>query len=52
MYKRSSSDDRLLTGSIGVSPLRLHCGRAANYGSIIIPCACYCPVGSSPSFAV
>ena len=40
MHKRSSSDDRLLTGSIGVSPLRLHCGRAANYGSIIIPCAC------------
>ena len=29
------------TGFIGISPLRLHYGRAANYGSIIIPCACH-----------
>lgn len=30
---------------------RLLCGRAANYGSIINPACCYCPDGSSPSFA-
>ena len=39
MHKRNSSSTRLLTGFIGISPLRLHYGRAANYGSIIIPCA-------------
>ena len=41
MHKRNSSSTRLLTGFIGISPLRLHYGRAANYGSIIIPCACH-----------
>ena len=31
-------DRRLLAcSSIGVPPPRLHCGRAANYGSIIVP---------------
>ena len=41
MHKRNSPSTRLLTGFIGISPLRLHYGRAANYGSIIIPCACH-----------
>ncbi len=35
------SHGRQLTDSIGISPPRLHCDRAANYGSIIIPCICY-----------
>ena len=34
----SDPDRRLLAySSIGVPPPRLHCGRAANYGSIIVP---------------
>ncbi len=39
--QKESSSTRLLSGFIGISPLRLHYGRAANYGSIIIPCACH-----------
>lgn len=34
-----SSGDSLLCCLIGIEPLRLHYGRAASYGSIIIPCA-------------
>ena len=35
--KGKSLNARLRTKSIGVSPSRLHCGRTASYGSIIIP---------------
>ena len=34
-------DACLRSRSIGLSPPRLHYGRAANYGSIIISCACH-----------
>ena len=30
----------MLHRSIGIEPPRLHCGRAANYGSIIVPNTC------------
>lgn len=36
-----ASDGGVLHRSIGIEPPRLHCGRAANYGSIIIPGFCH-----------
>ena len=35
-----ASDGGVLHRSIGIEPPRLHCGRAANYGSIIVPNTC------------
>ena len=37
-YSPYDPDRRLLAySSIGVPPSRLHCGRTANYGSVIVP---------------
>ena len=47
-----SSGGRLLICSIGIPPPRLHCGRAANYGSIMIPCACHRRLREQPGFLV
>ena len=40
----TASDIRLFSpdNGIGISPPRLHYDRAANYGSIIIPCTFHC----------
>ena len=48
--KGKSLNARLRTKSIGVSPSRLHCGRTASYGSIIIPCTCLCHLQEQPGF--
>ena len=37
-----------LCSSIGVSPSRLHCGRTANYGSIIVPLCLLWPYRQQP----
>ena len=37
---REASDGGVLHRSIGIEPPRLHCGRAANYGGIIVPNTC------------
>ncbi|MCD8125028.1 MAG: hypothetical protein LUE23_08340, partial [Lachnospiraceae bacterium] len=46
------SGGSLLGCSIGISPPRLHCGRAANYGSIMIAVLRRRPAGCSPAFPV
>lgn len=40
-----------LTAIIGIQPPRLHCGRAACYGSIIVPLAVTAAAGCRPAFA-
>ena len=40
----------MLHRSIGIEPPRLHCGRAANYGSIIVPNTCRRLHREQPSF--
>ena len=40
----------MLHRSIGIEPPRLHCGRAANYGSIIVPNTCHRLHREQPGF--